>query len=229
MIAKEAKMLSSKTENQSLAGDSAKEADLLQRSKKMTKRGLSQRDGEPMEMEEDGSANSAPAPTNHAKENSNHPFQLGRSPTISFRRALTGGLTGRIWKEGMQISKASQGGTKKVIQASLIRKVLRFETTHGFGALENLEEEIVEGSQEEHVTMERMDGPTGAILAGKGKRPQVQITEAQVLNDKAVANKANTRGKQTMVRGAIIKTDQTPNNVVFTEGQCSTSPDGVEQ
>nr|GMD25361.1 uncharacterized protein LOC109158743 [Ipomoea batatas] len=154
------KMLSRQTENQSLAGDPAKEADLLQCSKKKTKRGLSVRDGEPMEMEEDGRINGK----NMERKNVN--------------------------------AKGKSGGNQEGNNSKFNKEGFKFWDNSRFGALENLEEELEEETQEEYVTMERPDGPTGAILAGKGKRPQVHITEAQVLNDKATANRVNTARRQ---------------------------------
>nr|GMC86914.1 uncharacterized protein LOC109158743 [Ipomoea batatas] len=66
-----------------------------------------------------------------------------------------------------------------------------------FGVLENLDEDSEQEAQEEYNTMDRPDGPTGAGLSGKGKRPQVQITEAQITNDKSGSNKGNNKGRTT--------------------------------
>nr|GMC71589.1 uncharacterized protein LOC109158743 [Ipomoea batatas] len=65
-----------------------------------------------------------------------------------------------------------------------------------FGALESLEEEGDEEAQEEYFMMDTPDGPTCALLSGKGKRPQVQITEAQILNDKTGTNREAAMNKQ---------------------------------
>nr|GMD29449.1 Classical arabinogalactan protein [Ipomoea batatas] len=155
------KMLPRQTENQSLAGDPAKEADVHQCSKKKTKRGLSVRDGEPMEMEEDGRIN------------------------------------GKNMERKTVNAKGKSGGNQEGNNSKFNKEGFKFWDNSRFGALENLEEELEEETQEKYVMMERPDGPTGAILAGKGKRPQVQITEAQVLNDKATtANRVNTARRQ---------------------------------
>lgn len=69
-----------------------------------------------------------------------------------------------------------------------------------FGALENLEEEGDEEAQEEYFMMDTPDGPTCALLSGKGKRPQVQITEAQILNDKTGTNREAAMNKQKVFR-----------------------------
>nr|GMC84365.1 uncharacterized protein LOC109158743 [Ipomoea batatas] len=66
-----------------------------------------------------------------------------------------------------------------------------------YGALENLEEENEDEAQEEYVMMDRPDGPTGAALSGRGKRPQTQVTEAQILNDKSVPRRGNTSEKNS--------------------------------
>nr|GLL17182.1 uncharacterized protein LOC109158743 [Ipomoea trifida] len=66
-----------------------------------------------------------------------------------------------------------------------------------FGVLENLEEESEQETQEEYNIRDRPDGPTGAGLSGRGKRPQVQVTEAQIINDKSGSNKGYTAGRTT--------------------------------
>nr|GLL16568.1 uncharacterized protein LOC109158743 [Ipomoea trifida] len=121
-------------------GVSAEEANLLQRSKKKTKRGLFERDNDPMDMEEEDPANSMPNESKTGKE---------------------------------QVDQNNK-------------------------ALKNLEEDTEEEAQEEYTMMERPDGPTGAILSGKGKRPQTHTTEAQLLNDKSVHNRENAKGRQTL-------------------------------
>nr|GMD22626.1 uncharacterized protein LOC109158743 [Ipomoea batatas] len=93
-------------------------------------------------------------------------------------------------------AKGKSGGNQEGNNSKFNKEGFKFWDNSRFGALENLEEELEEETQEEYVTMERPDGPTGAILAGKGKRPQVQITEAQVLNDKAKTNRVNTARRQ---------------------------------
>lgn len=48
--------------------------------------------------------------------------------------------------------------------------------------------------------MDTPDGPTCALLSSKGKRPQVQITEAQILNDKTGTNREAAMNKQKVFR-----------------------------
>nr|GMD08028.1 uncharacterized protein LOC109158743 [Ipomoea batatas] len=56
----------------------------------------------------------------------------------------------------------------------------------------SLDEELEEEAQDEEPLFERPDGPTGAILLGKAKRAQVQVSEAQIVNDKSgQQNKTN--------------------------------------
>nr|GMC60249.1 uncharacterized protein LOC109158743 [Ipomoea batatas] len=83
-------MLSNQSANQSPAGVSAEEADLIRRSKKKTKRGAHERDDESYQMDEDGQDNSIPELQKLAEGQTGIVNQTTKSPTISFRRALTG-------------------------------------------------------------------------------------------------------------------------------------------
>lgn len=67
-----------------------------------------------------------------------------------------------------------------------------------FWALENHEEETEEEIQEEFYMMDRPNGPTGAILCCKGKRPQVQVMETQILNDNSALSKGHNTKRKTM-------------------------------
>nr|GME05214.1 Epidermin biosynthesis protein like [Ipomoea batatas] len=64
-----------------------------------------------------------------------------------------------------------------------------------FGALEDLDEEAEEETHNEEPLFERPDGPTGAILSGKGKRAQLQVLEAQIANDKLGQQKKANNSK----------------------------------
>nr|GMD28177.1 uncharacterized protein LOC109158743 [Ipomoea batatas] len=45
--------------------------------------------------------------------------------------------------------------------------------------------------------MDRPDDPTGAALSGRGKRPQTQVTVAQILNDKSMPKRRNASEKNS--------------------------------
>nr|GMC79990.1 uncharacterized protein LOC109158743 [Ipomoea batatas] len=213
------------TENLKPAGQSAEEADLLQRSKKKTKRGLSERDGETMAMEEDESGKTAHEKENNTEENTGFTNQAVRRPAISFRRALTGMRdkygswmiatrkpkyyqnqgddrrnNGRNLGGKYDNSKGKSGNYQQGSTNKFNKEGFTIWNNSRYGALEELEEEIDEENQEEPAPMERPDGPTGVLLSGKGKRPKIQITEAQVMNDKMVNNRANNRGRQVVYR-----------------------------
>nr|GMC53273.1 agamous-like MADS-box protein AGL62 [Ipomoea batatas] len=83
------KMLSSSSENQPMAGASAEETDLLRRSKKKTKRGLSERDNDPMQMEGEDTVDPLSNGNNPANEQRRIPSNTVKRPTVSFKRALT--------------------------------------------------------------------------------------------------------------------------------------------
>nr|GMD98292.1 uncharacterized protein LOC109158743 [Ipomoea batatas] len=70
-----------------------------------------------------------------------------------------------------------------------------------YGALEDLEESNEGEIQDEEDQYERPNGPTGTILSGKGKKPQVQITEAQISNDKRTYNKKTATWSKTVNNG----------------------------
>nr|GMC49232.1 uncharacterized protein LOC109158743 [Ipomoea batatas] len=77
-----------------------------------------------------------------------------------------------------------------------------------FGALDNLDENNELEESEEDFYYERSDGPTGAILTAKGKRPQVQISEAQINNDTGEHQKGSDKGYEqgkTVVRTMITE------------------------
>nr|GMD82700.1 uncharacterized protein LOC109158743 [Ipomoea batatas] len=91
-----------------------------------------------------------------------------------------------------------------------------------YGALENLEEDYEEEAQEELNGLDRSEGPSSALLSGKGKRPQVQITEAQVLNGNSRPNRETTVWKQrgSKERQGTRSTDKSkkhPNQAAETE------------
>nr|GMC80252.1 uncharacterized protein LOC109158743 [Ipomoea batatas] len=168
-------MLSSPTEKQVLIGDSAEEADLLRRSKKKTKRGLSEREDADMEIEEDGRSSQMPEVDSSAEIQKGQASRPAKGPTLSFKGALTGlgNKNSNFNKEGFKIWDNSR-----------------------FGALQNLEDETEDEAQEENNPMDRPNGPTGALLSGRGKRPQTQTTEAQIMNDKSEPRKENNTVKK---------------------------------
>nr|GLL33579.1 uncharacterized protein LOC109158743 [Ipomoea trifida] len=232
-------MLSSLSENQMPVGDSAKEVDLLKRSKKKTKRGLVERDGDPMEMEEEAPVNPGPNTNTPAKEQTEQANQPAKGPTISFKRALTGmrdregtrrplGDKYGSWMIAMRKprnyqnkedprknngrntggrndnTKGKNGGNHGTNKNKFNKEEFRIWNNSRYGALENLEDESDEEAQDELTAMERPDGPTGALLSGRGKRPQVQTTEAQLRNDESRRNRERNQTEtenHTVVRG----------------------------
>nr|GLL33745.1 uncharacterized protein LOC109158743 [Ipomoea trifida] len=164
-------MLSSTTENQLPTGASAEEADLLRRSKKKTKRGLSERGDVDLEMEEEEGDNQATPMVPATNVQNVQPSRPIQGQAISFK----GALTGMKDREGFKVWDNSR-----------------------FAALQNLDEEAEDEAQEEDYLMNKPDGPTGTSLSGKGKRPQTQITEAQVLNDKSETRNGRNMEKKTM-------------------------------
>nr|GMC76352.1 uncharacterized protein LOC109158743 [Ipomoea batatas] len=94
-------------------------------------------------------------------------------------------------------SKGKNGGIQGNRNDNFNREGFKNWNNSRYGALENLEEENEDEAQEEYVMMDRPDGPTGAALSGRGKRPQTQVTEAQILNDKSVPRRGNTSEKNS--------------------------------
>nr|GME17321.1 uncharacterized protein LOC109158743 [Ipomoea batatas] len=185
-------MLSSTKENQQPAGVSTEEADLLKRSNKNTKRGRAEREDEPMEIEEMEHDETMPITTDLVEEQTGTYSQPMRRPAISFKGALTGR------KEKERRNGGNQGNNRNnYSKEGFNKKGFKIWDNSRFGVLENLEEDSEQEAQEEYNTMDRPNGPTGAGLSGKGKRPQVQITEAQITNDKSGSNKGNNMGRTT--------------------------------
>nr|GMC99412.1 uncharacterized protein LOC109158743 [Ipomoea batatas] len=92
-----------------------------------------------------------------------------------------------------------------------------------FGALDSLEEDYDEEAQEDIFLEENPEGPSGTLLSGKGKRPQVQISEAQLLNDNMRQNKQTTTNKQKVYRAkqgehSAEKSRKNVNQAAETEG-----------
>lgn len=104
-------MPSSLSKNQMPAGVSAEEADLLQRSKKKTKRGLFERDNDPIDMEEEDPANPMPKESKTGKEQVNRNNKYVKAPAISFKRALTGMRHKEVVK--LTMSRMMKPGNKK--------------------------------------------------------------------------------------------------------------------
>nr|GMD17366.1 uncharacterized protein LOC109158743 [Ipomoea batatas] len=216
-------MLSSQTENQATAGASAEEIDLLRRSKKKTKRGAHERDDESMQMEEDGQTSSTLEPGKHTEEQFGSQAQPARRADnqgasrplgdkygtwmIAQRKNRnyqnTGDQrrnTGRQTGGRFDYSKGKDNGSQGNNTYHFNKAGFKVWNNTRFGALENYEEEYDEEAQEEHLQTDRPEGPTGALLAGKGKRPQVQISEAQLQNDNMRRNRENNMNKQTVFR-----------------------------
>nr|GMD04451.1 uncharacterized protein LOC109158743 [Ipomoea batatas] len=152
-----------------MAGASAEEIDLLRRSKKKTKRGLPVRDDDPMVTEED--------------------------ETTTLMNTQYGRNTG----ERGESSKGKSGGNQRGNSNNFNKEGSKILNNSRYGVLEDLEEESTEPDQAELTPGDRPNSETGAILSGKGKRPQVQITEAQLSNDKQ--NQAAESDEHTVVRG----------------------------
>nr|GMD07778.1 uncharacterized protein LOC109158743 [Ipomoea batatas] len=93
-------------------------------------------------------------------------------------------------------TKGKNGGNHGISKNKFNKEEFKIWNNSRYEALENLEEESDEEAQEDLTTMERPDGPTGALLSGKGKRLQVQITEAQLRNDKSRMNREENRSSQ---------------------------------
>nr|GME19219.1 uncharacterized protein LOC109158743 [Ipomoea batatas] len=87
---------------------------------------------------------------------------------------------------------ANHGGSTR----NFNKEVFTIWNNSRYGALENLEDDTEDEAQEEPRETQRPDSPTGTTLSGKGKRPQTQISEAQILNDKSVPHRENTKGRQ---------------------------------
>nr|GMD01386.1 uncharacterized protein LOC109158743 [Ipomoea batatas] len=120
-------------------------------------------------------------------------------------------------------TKGKEGGNQGKSINQLSKEGFTIWNNSRYGALENLEEENEEEAQDEDSTRDRTEGPSGAALSGKGKRPQVQITEAQILNDNSATNRAAELGKQkeTRTRQGNKQTDKNKrqiNQAAGTEG-----------
>nr|GLL46252.1 uncharacterized protein LOC109158743 [Ipomoea trifida] len=204
-------MLSSTKENQQPAGVSTEEADLLKRSNKNTKRGQAEREDEPMEIEEMEHDETMPKTTNLVEEQTGTYSQPMRRPAISFKGALTGRKekerdnrrdngrnTGGRSGNATGRNGGNQGNNRNnYSKEGFNKKGFKIWDNSRFGVLENLEEDSEQEAQEEYNTMDRPNGPTGAGLSGKGKRPQVQITEAQITNDKSGRDIRGERSRNT--------------------------------
>nr|GMD97057.1 uncharacterized protein LOC109158743 [Ipomoea batatas] len=179
-----------------MAGASAEEIDLLRRSKKKTKRGLSERDDDSMVTEGDETTTLMNTRSAPAAEQTDQSSRTVKGPAISFRRALTGMKQyGRNTGERGESSKGQSGGNQRGNSNNFNKEGFKIWNNSRYGALEDLEEESTEPDQAELTPGDRPDGETGAILSGKGKRPQVQITEAQLSNDKSENNRENNMGR----------------------------------
>nr|GMD66076.1 uncharacterized protein LOC109158743 [Ipomoea batatas] len=179
-------MLSSSSENQPVAGALAEEIDLLRRNKKKTKRGLSERDNDPMEMEGEDTVDLLSNGNNPANEQSGLPSNTVKRPTISFK----------FWGKG-ENSKGRYGGNQGGNGKNFNKEGFKIWNNSRYGVLDNLEEDE-ETNEEDFTEMNGTDGSTGTTLAGRGKRAQIQTTEAQITNDKSANDRGNTKGGQNV-------------------------------
>nr|GMC97607.1 uncharacterized protein LOC109158743 [Ipomoea batatas] len=236
-------MLSSQTEKQGTAGASAEEADLLRRSKKKTKR-----DAQPEDrtQAEDGGAPSNPdditaetrtGPTwktgTQGAENQEASRPLGDKygswmiaqrknrnyQNTGYQRHNTGRQTGGKTDSSKGTKNGSQGNNSYHFN----KEGFKVWNNTRFGALDSLEEDHDEEAQEDIFLEENPEGPSGTLLSGKGKRPQVQISEAQLLNDNMRQNKQTTMNKQKVYRAkqgekSAEKSRKNVNQAAETEG-----------
>nr|GMC99957.1 uncharacterized protein LOC109158743 [Ipomoea batatas] len=144
----------STTENQLPTGASVEEADLLRRSKKKTKRGLSERGDVDLEMEEEEGDNQATPMVPATNVQNVQPSRPIQGQAISFK----GALTGMKDREGFKVWDNSR-----------------------FAALQNLDEEAEDEVQEEDHLMNKPDGPTGTRSRGAegSKRQGNQAAETE--------------------------------------------------
>nr|GMD50178.1 uncharacterized protein LOC109158743 [Ipomoea batatas] len=261
-------MLSSPMEKQVLIGDSAEEADILRRSKKKTKRGLSEREDADMEIEKDGRSSQMPEwiPLQRSRRDKRvdqrralrypsrgckiadpqpeaAPPEVGGEAPESAPATSTEFSSNPTWKAGendagnqgkrgplgdkygswmianrkprnyensedirrnngknqggrKENSKEKSGGYQGNKNNNFNKEGFKIWDNSRFGALQNLEDETEDEAQEENNPMDRPNGPTGALLSGRGKRPQTQTTEAQLMNDKSEPRKENNTVKK---------------------------------
>nr|GLL27705.1 uncharacterized protein LOC109158743 [Ipomoea trifida] len=298
-------MLSSPTEKQVPIGVSAEEADLLRRSKKKTKRGLSERDDAEMEIEEDGRSIQVTEVDPSAEIQKGQANRPVKSPTISFKSALTvepqseavppeagdgapASATATTtefspnptWKAGeigagnqgnrgplgdkygswmianrksrtyqnsedtrrnsgknqggrKEIPKGKSGGNQGNKYSNFNKEGFKVWDNSRFGALQNLEDETEDEAQEETNPMDRPEGLTGALSSGKGRRPQIQTTEAQIMNDKSEPRKESNmteKATSTIREEGYDKGNRVVRTTVTEEGntmeEVQTPPEG---
>nr|GMD22754.1 uncharacterized protein LOC109158743 [Ipomoea batatas] len=205
-------MLSSQTEKQLPAGGSVQEADLLRRSKKKTKRGLAERDEDPMVMEEESQEtqmdgkdtpaigqteqNSQPATRRPLGDKYGSWMIATRKPRNYQNTSDPRRNNGKNQNGKNDNTKGKTGGNQGNRGTNFNKEGSKIWNNSRFGALENLEEESEDDAQEENVMTDIPEGPTGTTLSGKGKRPQTQVTEAQILNDKTAPRRVSTTEKR---------------------------------
>nr|GMC46322.1 uncharacterized protein LOC109158743 [Ipomoea batatas] len=190
------------------AGVSAEEVDLLQRSKKKTKRGLFERDNDPMDMEEEDPANSMPEQVDQ-----NNKYVKG--PAISFKRALTGmrhkegdprGNNGRNMGGKNKSLKGESRGNQGSSTNKFNKEGFTIWNNSRYGALENLEEDTEEEAQEEYTMMERPDGPTERMLRRENVKGRQTVHKTKERSKSTKRNKKQTNqaaetDSHTVVRG----------------------------
>nr|GMC51596.1 uncharacterized protein LOC109158743 [Ipomoea batatas] len=158
-------MLSSPTEKQVPIGDSAEEADLLRRSKKKTKRGLSEREDADMEIEEDGrniQGNRGPFGDKYGS------WMIANRKSRTYQNSEdTRRNSGKNQGGRKEIPKGKSGGNQGNKYSNFNKEGCKIWNNSRFGALQNLEDETEDEAQEETNPMDRPDGPIGALLSAE--------------------------------------------------------------
>nr|GMD36945.1 uncharacterized protein LOC109158743 [Ipomoea batatas] len=96
--------------------------------------------------------------------------------------------------------KGRSGGNQGSTSNRFNKEGFKISNNSRYGVLENLEEEDEETNEDEAAVMGRTENSTSTVLAGKGKRAQIQVTEAQIMNDKAKTTREDNKGSQNESR-----------------------------
>lgn len=150
----------------------------------------------------------------HAENNYGPWMIANRKPRSYQARRGVNKANGTI-SNGQEGNKGEKG---KGQQKGNIRRMnegdFRIWNNSRFGVLEDQEEADYPEAFLENQSEERADGPARPNIPGKGKRPQIQISEAQLANDNHVQNSRNKgdngvhkgKGGETRVRGERAST-----------------------
>nr|GMD27673.1 uncharacterized protein LOC109158743 [Ipomoea batatas] len=176
--------------NQKVAGVTAEEADLLRRSTKKTKRGARERDEENVQMEEDGVATQMQESQNINEERTGQVNQLARRPTRPLGDKYGSWMIAQRKPRNYQNNGDPKRNSGKTTGGRNDNGKGKGGGNYGSntGSFNKAGFTIWNNS--------RSEGLSSALLSGKGKRPQVQITEAQVLNGNSRPNRETTVWKQ---------------------------------